>query len=229
MATKSEIIWSPTSQDQFLVFDNDMTLYKLDRYAVGDIHPLSTSTLTHWVSNTSTATRLCTNRDLSHYRCFDWHPRSTDFGQDLIAIGFANGRVLLTSPSISLSVQSNSNVDAIGDPAGTTGNLPNPNIQEQREEIGTIGGIRVFGKEFVPKHSRPCQSLRWNPQHVQWLAVGLDRHRSDNGKILKILFNFNFNFLFFRYLHLGRIFEIILDNRFDALRIDRSVIIASTY
>lgn len=185
MGSRGEIVWSPTYRDQFLVFDNEMVLYKLERYTVGE--PVTISALTQWVSNSSTATKLCTNRDLSHYKCFDWHPRSTEFGQDLVAVGFANGRVLLTSPTVSLSAQSATNVDAVGDSTTTATAVPNSNAYDHHDDLGTVGGIRVFGKEFLPKHSRPCQSVRWNTHYNQWLAIGMERHRSDNGKVLRLL------------------------------------------
>ncbi|XP_066586197.1 GATOR2 complex protein MIOS [Prorops nasuta] len=40
------------------------------------------------------------------------------------------------------------------------------------------------GKELVPKHARPCNSVAWNPVDTNLLVSGLDKHRTDNSILL---------------------------------------------
>ncbi|XP_068202400.1 GATOR2 complex protein MIOS-A [Palaemon carinicauda] len=42
----------------------------------------------------------------------------------------------------------------------------------------------IKGKEFIPKHTRPVNSLSWNTQEPQLLAAGLDRGRSEPSVII---------------------------------------------
>ncbi len=39
-------------------------------------------------------------------------------------------------------------------------------------------------KEFVPKHSRSCNAIAWNPVFTNQLAVGLDKVRGDFSSLI---------------------------------------------
>ncbi|KAL3269121.1 hypothetical protein HHI36_008202 [Cryptolaemus montrouzieri] len=56
--------------------------------------------------------------------------------------------------------------------------------------LSTFGPSSIFdaqglpGKDFVPRHSRPCNTVLWNPIDNNVLAVGLEKYRSDFGVLL---------------------------------------------
>lgn len=125
--SRIDVSWSPNSTNQFLtVQNNELTLYKL---------------LERNLPKGSPVTILTRNTDVAFVKTSDCHPSLEH--EHLVAVGHANGRVLLTSPFLSSS-------------------------------------DNWLGREFVPKHSRACLSLAWNPKNSWLLAVGLDRYKADN-------------------------------------------------
>lgn len=56
--------------------------------------------------------------------------------------------------------------------------------------LSTFGPSSIFdsqglpGKDFVPRHSRPCNTVVWNPIDNNVLAVGLEKYRSDYAVLL---------------------------------------------
>lgn len=45
--------------------------------------------------------------------------------------------------------------------------------------FGDPGDDELFGKEFVPRHSRQCNFLAWNPGESRFLAQGMEKFRND--------------------------------------------------
>ena len=44
--------------------------------------------------------------------------------------------------------------------------------------LTSLSNNRII-KEFVPKHSRSCNAVAWNPVYTNQIAVGLDKVRGD--------------------------------------------------
>lgn len=42
----------------------------------------------------------------------------------------------------------------------------------------------LIGKEFVPKNSRQCNCVLWNPTECNLLAAGYEKHRTDYGTLV---------------------------------------------
>lgn len=83
---RSQIVWSPSVSDHFIVFSDEMTLYRAETFHA-DAHSsaaVPTSTL-------YCALQLAVNADLEAVRCFAWHHRP-EF-EFLVAVGHANGQV----------------------------------------------------------------------------------------------------------------------------------------
>lgn len=78
------------------------------------------------LSDDTYASLLSVMADIQYLKCVAWYPKSEP--ENLLAVGQANGRVLVTC-------------------------IGNENSQ-------TNFGI---AREFVPRHSRQCNSLAWNP------------------------------------------------------------------
>jgi hypothetical protein len=45
-------------------------------------------------------------------------------------------------------------------------------------------GQNSFVKEFVPKYTRACNDVAWNPSLTNMIAVGFDKLRSDFGALV---------------------------------------------
>ncbi|KAG8224206.1 hypothetical protein J437_LFUL002662 [Ladona fulva] len=86
---KLEVQWSPIHQDKFIIWGNDIFLYEVSPLK----DPLRTSGVR--ISNTTVAYLLASNTNQHYVKCVDIHPHpETDI---LLAIGQANGKVVLTS------------------------------------------------------------------------------------------------------------------------------------
>lgn len=93
-----DVCWVPNTTNQFLIVqNNEITLYKLEEcFSTSDINSLSQP-----ASETSVAVVLTKNTEIAFVKTYDCHPSAEH--QNLVAIGQANGRVLLTSPFLSPS------------------------------------------------------------------------------------------------------------------------------
>lgn len=94
------------------------------------------------LSDETCASLVSVMTEIQYLKCVAWYPRAEP--ENLLAVGQANGRVLLTC-------------------------------------IGKENNSSNFGiaREFVPRHSRQCNSLAWNPVETNLLAAGLDKARND--------------------------------------------------
>ncbi|VDO86191.1 unnamed protein product [Soboliphyme baturini] len=145
---KAELAWSPHRVDEFLLIGEAMRLYRVTVWKESDLE-----TPVFWKMSDSTGIELLNSVNVSFAKCFQWHPKSEYFY--VVALGHANGRVLLTSP--------------YGD-----------DVTE---------GFNLLGYDFLPKHSRQCLCLAWNPSQAQLLAAGFDRYRSEYSVLIWDVFS----------------------------------------
>ncbi|XP_014672958.1 PREDICTED: WD repeat-containing protein mio-like [Priapulus caudatus] len=83
-----EILWSPNHEDKFLTFSSELSLYKVEPWK-------EDTQQTQRLSPNTAATLLAVNSDQQYLKCVAWYPQSEP--DHLIAVGQANGRVVLTS------------------------------------------------------------------------------------------------------------------------------------
>eukprot|EP01132_Coremiostelium_polycephalum_P002094 gene2094-2581_t len=53
-----------------------------------------------------------------------------------------------------------------------------------RAMLTSFSSVNRILKEFVPKHTRPCNAITWNPFFKNQLAVGLDKVRGDSSTLI---------------------------------------------
>jgi hypothetical protein len=145
--------WSPHDNTRFVIGKDDLRLYQ----TVPDSG--------HWDEGGSSASSVDTARrsfrridvivsaEVPHLRCVEWFPDACE--PNLLGVGLHSGKLLLTKFN---------SWDTGGDI--TVANR------------GTLTGDTVQ-KEFMPKISRPCNAVSWNPVNTNQVAVGLDKVRSD--------------------------------------------------
>ncbi|XP_027013645.1 GATOR complex protein MIOS [Tachysurus fulvidraco] len=88
-ASKPDILWSPHHADRFVICDSELSLYRITvgtSEAKAGALPLSEETA---------ATLLAINSDTPYMKCVAWYPKHEP--ECLLAVGQANGRVVLTS------------------------------------------------------------------------------------------------------------------------------------
>ncbi|XP_013772701.1 GATOR complex protein MIOS-like [Limulus polyphemus] len=87
---KVDILWSPNHPDRFITFGTDLRLYQLETLKDG----CSKSSAIP-LSDNSCAALLSINSDNHYMKCIAWYPRHEP--DNLLAVGQANGKVVLTS------------------------------------------------------------------------------------------------------------------------------------
>ncbi|ELU15458.1 hypothetical protein CAPTEDRAFT_157856 [Capitella teleta] len=136
---KADILWSPNQDDKFLIFGSELALYKVDNKR--DEASLKGMKISdeHW------ANLICVNSspENQYMKCLAWYPHKEP--DNMIAVGLANGKVLLQSFA----------------------------------KGGSADPQNLIGREFVPKHARPCNYLAWHPTMPNLLAQGLEKYRAD--------------------------------------------------
>ncbi|GIY10130.1 GATOR complex protein MIOS [Caerostris darwini] len=137
-AMKVDIAWSPTEYNRFITVGTDIQLYEVEELKDGIVKPSAIV-----ISDSSCANLIASSSDHQYLKCFSWYPKLDH--PLLLAVGMANGRVVLES------LDPNSSRDA-----------------------------EIVGREFIPKQSRSCNCVSWNPTEANVLISGLDKHRGDN-------------------------------------------------
>lgn len=88
--SKPDILWSPHHPDRYVICDSELGLYRIGPVGIAESKagalPLSEET---------TATLLAINSDTPYMKCVAWYPKHEP--ECLLAVGQANGRVVLTS------------------------------------------------------------------------------------------------------------------------------------
>ncbi|MCJ8745463.1 hypothetical protein PDJAM_G00130400 [Pangasius djambal] len=88
--SKPDILWSPHHADRFVICDSELSLYRIGAVGTSEAKagalPLSEETA---------ATLLAINSDTPYMKCVAWYPKHEP--ECLLAVGQANGRVVLTS------------------------------------------------------------------------------------------------------------------------------------
>lgn len=137
-----QVLWSPSQQDKFITFGNEICLYKVTGSQESPPKAAGIRNQVIQLSDDTYASLVSVLTDIQYLKCVAWYPSSEP--ENLIAVGQANGRVLVTC-------------------------------------IGSENNTSNFGisREFVPRHSRQCNSLAWNPVKNNLLAAGLDKVRND--------------------------------------------------
>ncbi|XP_041039603.1 GATOR complex protein MIOS isoform X1 [Carcharodon carcharias] len=88
--SKPDILWAPHHVDRFVVCDSELCLYRTE--SVGTFEAKAGSLR---LSEDTTATLLAINSDTPYMKCVAWYPKYDP--ECLLAVGQANGRVVLTS------------------------------------------------------------------------------------------------------------------------------------
>ncbi|GFS35706.1 GATOR complex protein MIOS [Trichonephila inaurata madagascariensis] len=135
---KVDLAWCPSECNKFVTVGTDIQLYEVEDIKDGIVKSPGFS-----ISEYSSANLVATSSDHQYLKCFSWYPK-----QDhplLLALGMANGRVILES------LDPNSSRDA-----------------------------EIVGREFIPKQSRSCNCVSWNPVESNVLISGLEKYRGDN-------------------------------------------------
>lgn len=88
--TKPDILWAPHQVDRFVVCDSELSLYHVESTVNSELKAGSLR-----LSEDSAATLLSINSDTPYMKCVAWY---LDYDPEcLLAVGQANGRVVLTS------------------------------------------------------------------------------------------------------------------------------------
>ncbi|GFT39799.1 GATOR complex protein MIOS [Nephila pilipes] len=135
---KVDLAWCPSECNKFITVGTDIQLYEVEDVKDGIVKSPGFS-----ISEYSSANLVATSSDHQYLKCFSWYPK-----QDhplLLALGMANGRVILES------LDPSSSRDA-----------------------------EIIGREFIPKQSRSCNCVSWNPVESNVLISGLEKYRGDN-------------------------------------------------
>ncbi|KAE8596322.1 hypothetical protein XENTR_v10016055 [Xenopus tropicalis] len=90
--SKPDILWAPHHVDRFVVCDSELNLYHIES-AASPSSELKAGSLR--LSEETTATLLAINSDTPYMKCVAWYPKYDP--ECLLAVGQANGRVVLTS------------------------------------------------------------------------------------------------------------------------------------
>ncbi|CAJ0958111.1 unnamed protein product [Ranitomeya imitator] len=90
--SKPDILWAPHHVDRFVVCDSELILYHIESRANSNSE-LKAGSLR--LSEETTATLLAINSDTPYMKCVAWYPKYDP--ECLLAVGQANGRVVLTS------------------------------------------------------------------------------------------------------------------------------------
>jgi WD40 repeat protein len=155
MKAQRIIQWDPHNPTHFMVGATDLRLYQFKVKVLPLQHHLFISTLQKNARNTSAEPSFCLSVPLDE-------SKDRGEGNKLVLVS-ANYEVntvkcMAWSPSLQSLI-------AVG--------LPNGRVQLVNFSTPT----NRITKEFVPKHSRTCNSLAWNPVYNNQLAAGLDKVR----------------------------------------------------
>ncbi|XP_041102180.1 GATOR complex protein MIOS [Polyodon spathula] len=88
--SKPDILWSPHHFDRYVICDSELSLYRIE--SVGNSEAKAGALR---LSEETTATLLAINSDTPYMKCVAWYPKHEP--ECLLAVGQANGRVVLTS------------------------------------------------------------------------------------------------------------------------------------
>lgn len=88
--SKPDILWSPHHPDRYVICDSELGLY-----SIGPVGSTETKPGTLSLSEETAATLLAINSDTPYMKCVAWYPKHEP--ECLLAVGQANGRVVLTS------------------------------------------------------------------------------------------------------------------------------------
>uniref|UniRef100_W5MZ29 Missing oocyte, meiosis regulator, homolog (Drosophila) n=1 Tax=Lepisosteus oculatus TaxID=7918 RepID=W5MZ29_LEPOC len=89
-ASKPDILWSPHHVDRYVICDSELSLYR-----IASLGSAETKAGVLQLSGETAATLLAINSDTPYMKCVAWYPRPEP--ECLLAVGQANGRVVLTS------------------------------------------------------------------------------------------------------------------------------------
>ncbi|XP_034030196.1 GATOR complex protein MIOS [Thalassophryne amazonica] len=88
--SKPDILWSPHHPDHYVICDSELGLYR-----IGSVGSSENKAGALPLSEETAATLLAINSDTPYMKCVAWYPKHEP--ECLLAVGQANGRVVLTS------------------------------------------------------------------------------------------------------------------------------------
>ncbi|XP_050419216.1 GATOR complex protein MIOS-A [Patella vulgata] len=90
---KSEILWSPVDPTEFITYGSEITLYRVED-DIAQCH-LEQHNKVRQISDSTYAVHVASNTDVALIKCVSWYPKTDK--KNLLAVGQANGHVVLTS------------------------------------------------------------------------------------------------------------------------------------
>lgn len=91
--SRPDVVWCPQNGNRFVICDSEISLYRVDAARGGG--GVEARDGSHRLSEDSTATLLDVNSETPYMKCMAWCPWQKS--ECLLAVGQANGRVVLTS------------------------------------------------------------------------------------------------------------------------------------
>lgn len=88
--SKPDILWAPHHVDRFVLCDSELSLYRIESAVSSELKAGSLR-----LSEETAATLLSINSETPYLKCVAWYPKYDP--ECLLAVGQANGRVVLTS------------------------------------------------------------------------------------------------------------------------------------
>uniref|UniRef100_A0A8C9SGH6 Missing oocyte, meiosis regulator, homolog (Drosophila) n=1 Tax=Scleropages formosus TaxID=113540 RepID=A0A8C9SGH6_SCLFO len=88
--SKPDILWSPHHVDRYVICDSELSLYRIE-----SLGSTEAKAGVIQLSEETAATLLAINSDTPYMKCVAWYPKHEP--ECLLAVGQANGRVVLTS------------------------------------------------------------------------------------------------------------------------------------
>ncbi|KAN0004083.1 hypothetical protein ACTFIZ_010242 [Dictyostelium cf. discoideum] len=177
-STRKRLIqWSPHNKSSFIVGSNDLRLYNFkfkDKNEKKNENNINNSNqYNQQQQHNIYSPKSITSKYLEAYNFDieyppdDWVPQE----KKTISLISVNSDVQLMKCMAWCPGQSDTNLIACGLTSG-------------RAILTSFSSVNRVLKELVPKHTRSCNAISWNPIYTNQLAVGLDKVRGDSSTLI---------------------------------------------
>ncbi|XP_015747865.1 PREDICTED: WD repeat-containing protein mio-A-like isoform X2 [Acropora digitifera] len=92
--SKWQVLWSPCHLDRFITFGNEICLYQVTKSQETQPRVPGIKSQVIELSDETCASLVSVLTEIQYLKCVAWYPRP--FPENLLAVGQANGKVLLT-------------------------------------------------------------------------------------------------------------------------------------
>ncbi|XP_064648261.1 GATOR2 complex protein MIOS-B-like isoform X2 [Lineus longissimus] len=141
---KTDVLWSPNHVDKYMTFGTDLSLFQVEKISYGQ------GKVDNRLSDDTYGTLLSSNTSHQYMKCVAWCPRAVP--DHLVAVGQANGRVVLTSFG----------KGGTGDPEGLTGKQFVPKHPRQCNALCWNPLEPTLLAESLEKHRVDYSILIWD-------------------------------------------------------------------